>query len=100
MVLDKDTVAHRLEREGLADFLSASLGPQTQQMLASADFDEGPYVERDWSYCAERFVLDRAILVGDAACFVDPLFSSGVHLALSGGVLAAAYAVTSLLKTG
>jgi hypothetical protein len=37
------------------------------------------------------------ILVGDAACFVDPLFSSGVHLALMSGVLAAAY-VTSAFK--
>jgi len=34
--------------------------------------------------------------VGDAACFVDPLFSSGVHLALMAGVLAAAYVTTAL----
>jgi flavin-dependent dehydrogenase len=94
MVLDKDAVAHRLNREGLADFLSSCLGPETRRMLAGAKFEEGPYVERDWSYCAERFVMDSAVLVGDAACFVDPLFSSGVHLALSGGVLAAAYANT------
>jgi hypothetical protein len=42
-------------------------------------------------------VGDGYILVGDAACFVDPLFSSGVHLALMAGVLAAAY-VTTVLK--
>ena len=30
-------------------------------------------------------------LVGDAACFVDPLFSSGVHLAMMSAVMAAAY---------
>jgi len=29
------------------------------------------------------------ILVGDAACFVDPVFSSGVHLATYSGLLAA-----------
>ncbi|MDZ7727336.1 MAG: tryptophan 7-halogenase [Dehalococcoidia bacterium] len=40
---------------------------------------------------------DGYILVGDAACFVDPLFSSGVHLAMSSGVLASAY-ITSALK--
>ena len=34
---------------------------------------------------------DGYILVGDAACFVDPLFSSGVHLAMSAGMMAAAY---------
>ncbi len=29
-------------------------------------------------------------LVGDAACFIDPLFSSGMHLAFTAGVLGAA----------
>ena len=36
-------------------------------------------------------------LAGDAACFVDPLFSSGVHLALGSGAMAAEY-VTAALK--
>ena len=36
------------------------------------------------------------MLAGDAACFIDPLFSSGVHLALMSGVLAAAYVTTAL----
>ena len=35
-------------------------------------------------------------MTGDSACFVDPLFSSGVHLALMSGVMAAAYATTAL----
>jgi hypothetical protein len=34
------------------------------------------------------------VLAGDAACFIDPLFSSGVHLAMNAGVLAAAYVST------
>ena len=53
---------------------------------------------RDWSYVSQRLVGEGYILVGDAACFVDPLFSSGVHLALSSAVLASAY-VTSALRT-
>ena len=57
----------------------------------------GPFVIRDWSYISDEVVGDGYILVGDAACFVDPLFSSGVHLALMAGVLAAAY-VTTVLK--
>ena len=65
-------------------------------MLASATRTAGPFVVKDWSYAAERFVGDGYVLAGDAACFVDPLFSSGVHLALTSGVLAAAYAATSL----
>ena len=51
---------------------------------------------RDWSYLSDTVVGDGFILVGDAACFVDPLFSSGVHLALSAGILAAAYVTTAL----
>jgi hypothetical protein len=38
------------------------------------------------------------VLVGDAACFIDPLFSSGVHLALSSGVLASAWVMTALKR--
>jgi hypothetical protein len=50
----------------------------------------------DWSYTAGKMYGPGYILAGDAACFVDPLFSSGVHLALMSGVLAAAYVTTAL----
>jgi len=36
----------------------------------------------DYSYRHDRFASDRVILVGDAAGFIDPIFSSGVMLAL------------------
>jgi halogenation protein CepH len=44
---------------------------------------------KDWSYRATRFWRPGMALVGDAACFVDPVFSTGVHLATYGGLLAA-----------
>lgn len=54
---------------------------------------EGPYgklrVRMDFSYCCTRFWSPGMMLVGDAACFVDPVFSSGVHLATYSGLLAA-----------
>lgn len=40
------------------------------------------YSTGDYSYRHERFASDRVILVGDAAGFIDPIFSSGVMLAL------------------
>jgi flavin-dependent dehydrogenase len=40
-------------------------------------------------YTCDRFVGDGWILVGDAAYFIDPCYSSGVHLALSSAELAA-----------
>ena len=51
---------------------------------------------KDWSYACDDIAGDGYVLAGDAACFIDPLFSSGVHLALMSGVLAAAYTTTAL----
>ena len=75
-----------------------ALAPRTAAMLTAGTRVDGPHVARDWSYVAERLAGEAHVLVGDAACFVDPLFSSGVHLALSSAVLAAAYATTSLRR--
>ena len=71
--------------------------PAMSQLLNNAEMVAGPTLVRDWSYVCQPMVGDGYILVGDAACFVDPLFSSGVHLALMSGVMAAAY-VTAALK--
>src|SRR5262249_44525590 len=44
----------------------------------------GPLVGcADYSYDSRSYVGDRYILVGDAAAFIDPLFSSGVMMAMS-----------------
>lgn len=54
---------------------------------------EGTYGElrtrKDYSYTNSRFHRPGMVLVGDAACFIDPVFSTGVHLATYGGLLAA-----------
>lgn len=41
------------------------------------------------AYCATRLAGEGWLLVGDAACFVDPIISGGVQLALHNGELAA-----------
>ena len=83
---------------GLAEFLMAemAMAPKTASLLRQARLVKGPISIRDWSYLSDSVVGDGFVLVGDAACFVDPLFSSGVHLALSAGVLGAAYVTTAL----
>jgi halogenation protein CepH len=62
---------------------------------------DGPYgrfrVRTDYSYCLSTFWQPGAMTVGDAACFVDPVFSSGVHLATYAG-LQAARAINSCLR--
>jgi FAD-dependent halogenase len=46
-------------------------------------------VLKDFSYANTRFWAPGAVLVDDSACFIDPVFSSGVHLATYSGLLAA-----------
>ena len=50
----------------------------------------------DFSYRNKRFVDHRLIRVGDAAGFMDPIFSAGVHLAMYSGKLAAEAIIESL----
>lgn len=38
--------------------------------------------EADYSYCMDKFVGDGFLCIGDAARFVDPIFSSGCSVAL------------------
>ena len=98
VVLDAERAAAAIERGEVEAFYRSRLAQaaKTSQLLAAATLIEGPLVERDWSYSSRHFVGDGYVLVGDAACFVDPLFSSGVHLAMNSGVLAAAYVTSAL----
>ncbi len=50
-------------------------------LLQNAHQASGFRTARDWSYTNERFHGNGWVLVGDAAAFVDPLFSTGVALA-------------------
>jgi flavin-dependent dehydrogenase len=47
-------------------------------------------VEQDYSYTATNLTGPGYVLVGDAACFLDPLLSTGVHLATFSALLSAA----------
>ena len=68
--------------------------PRTTALLAEArPAREPPYHEvrlcADYSYASDAFWAPGLVQVGDAACFVDVLLSSGVHLATYGALLAA-----------
>ena len=67
---------------------------QVQELLEGASrAKDDPYAEvrvrKDYSYTHTRFWQRGLVLIGDAACFVDPIFSSGVHLATYSALLAA-----------
>ena len=57
----------------------------------------GPYfVTNEFSFHSRHCGTEGLLLVGDAFCFLDPVFSSGLMFALKSGVLAADYVHTAL----
>jgi flavin-dependent dehydrogenase len=56
------------------------------------------YATKDYTYRSSRIAGDGWVLVGDAFGFLDPLYSSGVLLALRSGELAADAIVEGLRK--
>lgn len=98
VVTDSETGQKVIAQGSLKQFLNSQIAqaPHTSRMLNEAGLVSGPFVVKDWSYVCDRLVGDGYVLAGDAACFVDPLFSSGVHLALTSGVLSAAYVKSAL----
>lgn len=67
-----------------------STSDTVETLIAGAAFQGETKVETDYSYIADRFCGDGYAIVGDAACFLDPLLSTGVHLALYSGLTSAA----------
>jgi flavin-dependent dehydrogenase len=55
-------------------------------------------VEKDFSYRASAYAGDRWILAGDAGSFLDPVFSTGVSIAMESGIEAAAELSSALAR--
>jgi flavin-dependent dehydrogenase len=60
-----------------------------QERVSKAKRVTGYFATKDYSYRAKAVAGDGWVLVGDAFGFLDPLYSSGVLLALKSGDLAA-----------
>lgn len=73
--------------------------PPIRTRLASASRLSPARVAKDYSYRARRIAGDGWVLVGDAFAFLDPIYSSGVFLALKSGEMAAE-SVSSALRDG
>jgi flavine halogenase len=69
---------------------SLELSPDVSSLIAGTPRQGELRTWRDYSYFAEAFAGPGYRLAGDAAGFIDPLFSTGVHLAFLGGLSAAA----------
>ena len=63
--------------------------PAVKERVASGRPVTGYFATKDYSYRAKQVAGDGWVLVGDAFGFLDPLYSSGVLLALHSGQMAA-----------
>jgi flavin-dependent dehydrogenase len=72
--------------------------PALQRRIAGAERATGYFATKDYSYRSKQVAGDGWVLVGDAFGFLDPLYSSGVLLALKSGELAADAIAAGLAK--
>lgn len=88
-VVDRQNL-DKLKEMGAEEFYldAISRTPELKERLKNAEQVDKVRILKDWSYEYENFYGDGFVAVGDAACFIDPLFSTGVHLALLGGYMA------------
>ncbi len=96
LVLDKDEFAQSKSSpaEVFKNWIESS--PVMQERMANAQ-PVGPLqTTSDFSYYNRRLVGGRVLRVGDAAGFMDPIFSAGVYLAMWSGKLASEVIVKSL----
>jgi flavin-dependent dehydrogenase len=63
--------------------------PAVAELLASARREWPVRVEKDFSFGSRAYAGDRWVLAGDAGSFLDPVFSTGVAIALESGLEAA-----------
>ncbi len=79
---DAPTLEDALARY-LAETPTAAAFTESARRITPVRFDA------DYSYCTDHFAGDRWLLVGDAGAFLDPIFSTGVLLAMQSGIDAA-----------
>lgn len=70
--------------------------PAASRLMARAERVSPVYSTSDWTYNSREIAGPGHLLVGDAAAFIDPVFSTGVLLAMSSAEMAAAILDESL----
>src|SRR6266513_3933003 len=86
-----DTASFRAMKLSPEAALEKCIGeqPMVLERMSRAERVSPVYSAGDYSYRNTRFFGDRWLLAGDAAGFIDPVFSSGVFLAVMSGERAA-----------
>ena len=78
-------------RTSLDQFLLDTLrqSPPIAKRMEMARALTPTYAAANFSYRRETMTGDAFLMIGDAFAFIDPVFSSGVHLALNSGTIGA-----------
>lgn len=99
IIIDKNNY-DQIQKYGPKDYYLKALeeSPQMMERLKNAQMVDKVRTEKDWSYKFDKFYGPGFIALGQAACFIDPLFSTGVHLAILSGYLGAVAINTILDK--
>lgn len=74
---------------------TVAVTPELQRRMAGAERVSEFYFAGDYTYQHLRCAGPRWLLIGDAAGFIDPIFSSGVMLAIKSGYRAAQEALSA-----
>jgi flavin-dependent dehydrogenase len=98
-VMSRAWAEQREQGEPLNDFMARTIAqaPVAARALAQARRQSDVRSCADFSYAVSRVVGEGWLCVGDACGFIDPLFSTGAHLAMKGAELAAG-AIESALE--
>ena len=102
LVTDADLVKGRSEN-ARTDMLRQAVGstPEMAAILDGSEWSGHPAISiSDWAYQCKPLSGANFLLVGDAGCFVDPILSSGVYLAVHGAVRASLAIDKMLIEPG
>ena len=85
----------------LSQYLSDRLGESAilKNYMADSERTQEVTVISNYSHHCTEYYGDRWMLIGDAAAFLDPIFSSGVHVSVASAKLASKV-LDECLKTG
>jgi flavin-dependent dehydrogenase len=100
-VVSSDWIKQRKKGESLDDLYDRTVAQScwASEFLRGAERLRPVGALADFSYRIDQLAGDGWLFVGDAGGFLDPLFSTGAHLAMKGADLAAA-AIDKALSTG
>ncbi|PMS18526.1 FAD-binding protein [Trinickia dabaoshanensis] len=99
VVIHRDAFVEARKSRSLDEFYREAItqSPVVTKLTQHARLATPLKAEQDYSYTSDQFAGPGFFIAGDSACFLDPLLSTGVHLAMYSGMLSAA-SIASILR--